>query len=144
MVGHFASVVSMLLIWFLASLTLWAAAGAPGSVFMAAGKTVYRASRRSREFSFCRGTRISGSFQFAFLLFLVLVSIAFMSSVYCAWFCPFKLVTEFTPVIDIPSLIEAVFFIGAFLGLVIVLPFLTRKRFQCSAFCPFGRVSVTR
>jgi polyferredoxin len=39
---------------------------------------------------------------------------------------------------DIPSLIAAVLFIGLFLGLVIVMPFLTRKRFQCSAFCPFG------
>ena len=61
-----------------------------------------------------------------------------MACAYCEWFCPFKLVTEYSPVNSIPSLVAAIIFVGLFVGLVVVLPILTKKRTQCSALCPFG------
>ena len=75
---------------------------------------------------------------FGFFFFIVLASLCQMACAYCEWFCPFKLVTEYSPVNSIPSLVAAIFFVGLFVGLVIVLPILTKKRTQCSALCPFG------
>lgn len=137
MIGHYASVVSMLLIWFVATLTLGRGWCSWVCFYGGWEDGFSRLAKKPRLQILSRNKDIR-SFQYAFLLFLVLASIAFMSSVYCEWFCPFKLVTEFSPVVDIPSLIAAVLFIGIFLGLVVVMPILTRKRFQCSSFCPFG------
>lgn len=80
-------------------------------------------------------------FQFAFFIFIVLVSIGEMSAVYCEWFCPFKLVTEYSPMNSIPGLIAGVIFIVLFFGLVVVLPVLTKRRTQCSSLCPFGAMA---
>jgi len=137
MIGHFASVVSMLLIWFIASITI--GRGWCGWVCFYGGweEGTSRLAKKARINVLSRNKDIR-AFQFAFLFFIVLVSIAFLSSVYCEWFCPFKLVTEFSPVTDIVSLLGAIVFIGLFLSLVIVMPILTRKRFQCSTICPFG------
>ena len=77
-------------------------------------------------------------FHFGFLFFVILASLCELACIYCEWFCPFKLVTEFSPINSIPSLIATVMFIGLFLGLVVVLPILTKKRTQCSTLCPFG------
>ncbi|WP_443977097.1 4Fe-4S binding protein [Treponema succinifaciens] len=46
--------------------------------------------------------------------------------------------TEFFPMTTIPGLIAGIIFIGLFLGLVVVLPILTKRRTQCSMLCPFG------
>ncbi len=137
MIGHFASVISMLLIWFMATITIGRGWCSWVCFYGGWEDGISRLSKTTRIPVLSRNKDIR-AFQFAFLFFILLVSLAFMSSVYCEWFCPFKLVTEFSPIIDIPSLIATVVFIGLFLGLVIVLPFLTRKRFQCSSFCPFG------
>ena len=77
-------------------------------------------------------------FQFGFLFFLVLACFGTMSALYCDWFCPYKIVTEFSPMTTIPGLIAGIIFIGLFLGLVVVLPILTKRRTQCSMLCPFG------
>lgn len=137
MAGHFASVVGMLLIWFLVSLTIGRGWCSWVCYYGGWEEGFSRAAKKSRVKLLSRNRDLR-AFQFAFLFFIVLASLAFMSSVYCEWFCPFKLVTEYSPITDIPSLIATVVFIGLFLGLVIVLPFLTRKRFQCSTLCPFG------
>lgn len=137
MIGHFASVISMLLIWFVATITI--GRGWCGWVCFYGGweDGISRLSKKTRVPVLARNKDLR-YFQFAFLFFIMLCSIAFMSSIYCEWLCPFKLVTEYAPAVDIPSLIATVMFVGLFLGLVIVMPFLTRKRFQCSSFCPFG------
>ena len=77
-------------------------------------------------------------FHFGFMFFIILASLCELACIYCEWFCPFKLVTEFSPVNSIPSLIATIMFVGLFIGLVIVLPILTKKRTQCSSLCPFG------
>jgi polyferredoxin len=54
------------------------------------------------------------------------------------WLCPFKTVTEFPAVRSVQSALQFVVFVVLFAGLVVVLPFLTKKRTQCGFFCPFG------
>jgi ferredoxin-type protein NapH len=74
----------------------------------------------------------------AVLLAMVLLSLALFEPAYCMWLCPFKAVTEYVAARNTIGLIQNVIFILLFAGLVIVLPFLTKKRTQCSWFCPFG------
>jgi polyferredoxin len=74
----------------------------------------------------------------AILVFVVLVSAAIFEPVYCMWLCPFKTVTEFPAVRNLETAIQFGVFVALFVGLVIVLPLLTKKRTQCGFFCPFG------
>ncbi|MGD0681327.1 MAG: 4Fe-4S binding protein [Terracidiphilus sp.] len=74
----------------------------------------------------------------AVLLAMVLLSLALFEPAYCMWLCPFKAVTEYVAARNLLGLVQNVIFILLFAGLVIVLPFLTKKRTQCSWFCPFG------
>ena len=74
----------------------------------------------------------------AVLVTIVLVSAATYAPTYCEWLCPFKAVTEFSEVNSARTLLQAIIFASLFLGLVVVLPMLTRKRTQCAFFCPFG------
>lgn len=77
-------------------------------------------------------------FPFALLLVVVLVSALTLSPFYCKWLCPLKTVTEYPEINSIKTAIQAVIFISLFVGLVMVLPTLTKKRIQCSLFCPMG------
>jgi ferredoxin len=74
----------------------------------------------------------------AILLFIVVLSAALLEPVYCTWLCPFKAITEFPAVHNVETAIQMAVFIALFAGLVVVLPFLTKKRTQCAFFCPFG------
>ncbi|MGO9317224.1 MAG: 4Fe-4S binding protein [Terracidiphilus sp.] len=74
----------------------------------------------------------------AVLLAMVLLSLALFEPAYCMWLCPFKAVSEYVAARNTIGLIQNVIFILLFAGLVIALPFLTKKRTQCSWFCPFG------
>jgi polyferredoxin len=74
----------------------------------------------------------------AVLLAMVLLSLALFEPAYCMWLCPFKAVTEFVAARNAVGVVQNVIFILLFVGLVIVLPLLTKKRTQCSFFCPFG------
>jgi ferredoxin-type protein NapH len=74
----------------------------------------------------------------AVLIVIVLLSLALFEPVYCSWLCPFKAVTEFPEVNSLERGVQAGIFSSLFLGLVVVLPWLTKKRTQCAFFCPFG------
>jgi polyferredoxin len=74
----------------------------------------------------------------AVLLAMVLFSLALFEPAYCMWLCPFKAVSEYVAARNTLGLIQNVIFILLFAGLVIALPFLTKKRTQCAWFCPFG------
>jgi len=137
MIGHFASVVSMLLIWFIVSVTIGRGWCSWVCFYGGWEEGVSRIPKKAKIKVLSRNKDLR-AFQFAFLFFIALVSLGTLSSVYCEWFCPFKLTTEYAQITDIPTLIATVIFIGLFLGLVIVMPYLTRKRFQCSTLCPFG------
>ncbi len=77
-------------------------------------------------------------FGFAMLAFVALASLGTLVPVYCDWLCPFKVITEFGAVDSLRAYISFLVFVLLFFGLVIVLPFLTKKRFQCMSFCPMG------
>jgi len=74
----------------------------------------------------------------AVLLAMVLLSLALFEPAYCMWLCPFKAVSEYVAARNTVGRIQNGIFILLFAGLVIVLPLLTKKRTQCSFFCPFG------
>lgn len=74
----------------------------------------------------------------AVLLAMVLLTLALFEPAYCMWLCPFKAVSEYVAARNTVGLIQNGIFISLFVGLVIALPFLTKKRTQCSFLCPFG------
>ncbi len=74
----------------------------------------------------------------ALLIVVVALSAALMEPIYCMWLCPFKTVTEYPAVHSVETAIQMGIFIVLFAGLVVVLPYLTKKRTQCAFFCPFG------
>jgi polyferredoxin len=74
----------------------------------------------------------------AILVAIVLLSAATYEPIYCMWLCPFKTVTEFPEVRSVQTALQFGIFIALFLALVVVLPFLTKRRTQCAFFCPFG------
>ena len=135
--GHYASVASMILIWLVCTLTVgrgWCSwicfyGGWEEGFSYVAKKPRIKLLPKNKELR---------EFHFGFFFFIVLASLCELACIYCEWFCPFKLVTEFSPVDSIPSLIATIMFVGLFIGLVIVLPILTKKRTQCSSLCPFG------
>lgn len=77
-------------------------------------------------------------FSFAMLIIMALWSAESLMPQYCSWLCPFKAVTENEKIVDTVSLIKNIIFYSIFIILVIVLPFLTKKRIQCATFCPMG------
>lgn len=79
---------------------------------------------------------------FGVLLAVVLSSALTFSVTYCAWICPFKVLTEFAAPVSVLIIVQTVLFVGAFIGLVIVLPLLTKRRVQCGLFCPLGALQA--
>jgi ferredoxin-type protein NapH len=75
---------------------------------------------------------------FGILLAIVLLSAITFSPIYCEWLCPFKVVTEFAAPTSLLIIVQTVIFVALFIGLVIVLPLLSKRRIQCGLFCPFG------
>ena len=75
---------------------------------------------------------------YAVLLLIVLASAVTLAPFYCQWLCPFKTVTEYPEITSVQTLIQAIIFISLFIALVMVLPALTKRRIQCSLFCPMG------
>lgn len=75
---------------------------------------------------------------FAVLIVVALSSAVALSPTYCDWLCPFKTVTEFERVTSVEIFFKTVVFLSLFIGLVIVLPFMTKKRIQCTTLCPMG------
>jgi polyferredoxin len=135
--GHYAAIVSMILIWLTATVTIgrgWCS----WACFYGGLEDGFSGVLKKPKIKTLSKTKEMRSFHFAFLFFLVFMSVAFMSSVFCEWFCPFKLITEFTPIVDIPSLISTFVFMSMFLVFIVILPILTKKRTQCCLICPFG------
>jgi polyferredoxin len=75
---------------------------------------------------------------YAVLALIVIMSAALLEPFYCMWLCPFKAVTEYPVVNSFKTVLQAIIFLALFLGLVVVMPILTRRRTQCGLFCPMG------
>ena len=135
--GHYAAVASMILIWLICTLTVgrgWCS----WVCFYGGWEEGFRHVSKKPGIKVLSKNKEIREFQFGFFFFIILASLCELACIYCEWFCPFKLVTEYSPVNSIPSLIATILFVGLFLGLVVVLPILTKKRMQCSTLCPFG------
>ena len=135
--GSYAVVASMLLIWLVCTLTVgrgWCS----WICFYGGWEEGFSHVAKKRRINLLPKNREIREFHLGFFFFIILASLCELACMYCDWFCPFKLVTEFAPITSIPTLIAAVLFIGLFLGLVVILPILTKKRTQCSSLCPFG------
>ncbi len=138
--GHYAAVANMLVIWLTMSITI--GRGWCGWVcFYGGWEEGMTHVAKKRRLNIISKNKEIREFQFGFFAFIILVSLGTLSAAYCEWFCPFKLVTEFSPITSIPTLISAIIFIGLFLALVIIFPILTKKRTQCSTLCPFGALA---
>jgi polyferredoxin len=74
----------------------------------------------------------------AVLLVTVILAAVTLSPTYCEWLCPFKTVTEFAKITSAKVLLQTFIFVSLFAALVVMLPILTKKRTQCSLFCPLG------
>ena len=135
--GNITAFISLFMIWIIASLTIGRGWCSWVCFYGGWEDGFSRLSKKPRIKLLSRNKDIR-SFQFGFFFFAILASLGLMASVYCEWFCPFKMVTEFDAVVDTPTLIATCMFIILFFGLVVIMPILTRKRTQCSTLCPFG------
>lgn len=129
------SVAAMIGLWLAATLVLGKAWCAYGCFFggIEEGFAAMPAKPRVRK--------LSGRWRlvpWAILAAIVLLSAATFAPTYCEWLCPFKAVTEYPEVRSLETAIQAGIFLSLFFGLVVVLPWLTKKRTQCAFFCPFG------
>jgi len=73
----------------------------------------------------------------ALLIFMLLVSLAYLSPVYCLWLCPFKLTEGFMDAEGSVRALQYGLMLCALAALVLG-PLLTKKRTFCSFLCPFA------
>ncbi len=135
MMGVYAAIASMFVIWIGASLSLGRGFCAWGCFFGGWDDAMSRILKRPVI------RKIAGKWHylpFAVLLAVVLTSAAALSPTYCMWLCPFKAVTEYVQVTSVKTFLQMTIFISLFAGLVLLLPLLSKKRIQCGLFCPFG------
>ncbi len=129
------SIASMIVLWLGATLALGRGFCSWGCFFGGLDDGFSRVRRKSwlRKIS-DRWTYLP----YAVLAVVLIMSAALLTPFYCEWLCPFKTVTEYFEVTSFERLLQAVIFIGLFVGLVVVLPVLSRRRTQCGLFCPMG------
>jgi ferredoxin-type protein NapH len=137
--GHPHSIAPMIGLWFAMTLVLGKAWCSYGCFFggIEEGFAALPKRRRLHRFIVKYGS-VLRLVPWAILVFVVLASAALFEPVYCMWLCPFKTVTEFPAVRNVQTAIQMGIFVALFVGLVVVLPLLTKKRTQCGFFCPFG------
>ena len=129
------SIAVMIGLWMAATLVLGKGWCAYGCFFGGIEEGVAAMPRKARI------RKINGRWRlvpWAVLAAIVLLSLATFTPTYCAWLCPFKTVTEYAEVRSIETAIQAGIFMSLFFGLVVVMPWLTKRRTQCAFFCPFG------
>jgi len=129
------SIAMMVALWLLATVILGKAWCSYGCFFGGLDEGFSTIAKRPRLRKINPRWRLA---PWAILVAIVLLSAATYEPTYCMWLCPFKAVTEFPQVRSTQTALQFGVFITLFLGLVVVLPFLTKRRTQCAFFCPFG------
>ncbi len=135
MLEGFASIGTMLVLWLGATIALGRAWCSWGCFYGGLDEGFSKVGRRPL---LRRIGRRWTYLPFAVLLAVALTSAATLTPTYCGWLCPFKAVTEFEAVTSATVVVQTVIFVVLFLGLVVVLPILTKRRVQCGLFCPMG------
>jgi ferredoxin-type protein NapH len=137
-IGGFANISSMVVLWFVATLVLGRGFCSWGCFYGGWDDGFSRIRKKSVN------KKISDIWKwmpFAALLLVSLTAALTLVPTYCDWICPFKAVTEFEKVTSVESAAKAGVFISLFAGLVVVLPVMTKKRTQCSFLCPLGAIN---
>jgi polyferredoxin len=137
--GGFASISSMVVIWLVATIVLGRGFCSWGCFY---GGWDDGFSRLKKKPVIRRLNDLWKWMPFAVLLMVALTSALALTPTYCDWICPFKAVTEFEKVTGVETAAKAGIFISLFGGLVVVLPILTKKRMQCSYLCPLGAINT--
>jgi len=138
-IGGFANISSMLVLWLIATLVLGRGFCSWGCFYGGWDDGFSRLRKKPVI------RKLSDSWKwmpFAVLFMVVLTAALTLVPTYCSWICPFKAVTEFEKVTNVESAAKAGVFFSLFGGLVVALPLLTRKRTQCSFLCPLGAVNT--
>jgi len=138
-IGGFANITSMVVLWFVATLVLGRGFCSWGCFY---GGWDDGFSRLRKKPVVKKISEVWKWMPFAVLLMVSLTAALTLVPTYCDWICPFKAVTEFEQVTSVESAAKAGIFISLFAGLVVVLPVMTRKRTQCSFLCPLGAVNT--
>jgi len=134
----FANISSMVVLWFLATLALGRGFCSWGCFYGGWDDGFSRIGKKPII------KKINGIWKwmpFAVLLLVAITAALSLSPTYCDWICPFKAVTEYEKVTSVESAAKTVVFLSLFLGLVVTLPILTKKRTQCSFLCPLGAIN---
>jgi ferredoxin-type protein NapH len=135
MLGRFAPIAGMFVIWMGATLALGRGFCSWGCFFGGLEDGFSRLRRRTLVHHIAdRWTYMP----YAVLGAIVILSAVSLSPTYCMWLCPFKAVSEYVAVTSFKTALQAGIFLSLFGGLVVVLPTLSRRRTQCSLFCPMG------
>lgn len=134
----FANISSMVVLWFLATLALGRGFCSWGCFY---GGWDDGFSRIGEKPIIKKINDIWKWMPFAVLLLVAITAALTLSPTYCDWICPFKTVTEYEKVTSVESAAKMMVFLSLFIGLVVVLPILTKKRTQCSYLCPLGAVN---
>jgi ferredoxin-type protein NapH len=135
MLEGFASIGSMLVLWLGVSLALGRAWCSWGCFFGGLDEAFSRLRKKPLIKNIDKRWLL---LPFGILVAVILSSAACLTPMYCKWACPFKAVTEFAQVTTTETFLQAIIFYSLFVGLVIVLPLLMKKRAQCGLFCPMG------
>lgn len=133
--GGFADVATMFTLWIGASLALGRGFCSWGCFF---GGLEDGFSRIRRKPALRRIAEKWTYLPYAVLIVVVAIAALSLSPTYCEWLCPFKTVTEFAAVTSFKVAVQTAIFVSLFVGLVVVLPVMTKKRTQCGLFCPMG------
>jgi len=134
----FANISSMVVLWLVATLVLGRGFCSWGCFY---GGWDDGFSRMRKKPAIRKINEIWRWMPFAILFMVALTAALTLVPTYCDWICPFKAVTEFEKVTSVESAAKAGVFLSLFIGLVVVLPILTKKRTQCSFLCPLGAVN---
>ncbi|MCX5808792.1 MAG: 4Fe-4S binding protein [Proteobacteria bacterium] len=134
-IGGFASIASMFVLWIGASLALGRGFCSWACFFGGLDDGFSRIFKKP----LIKNINLKWTYLPYAVLFVVVVTAALtLSPTYCEWLCPYKTVTEFVEVTSVKILMQTIIFVSLFIALVIVLPLLTKRRTQCGLFCPFG------
>ena len=138
-IGGFANISSMVVLWFVATLVLGRGFCSWGCFY---GGWDDGFSRLRKRPVVKKISELWKWMPFAVLIMVMLTAALTLVPTYCSWICPFKAVTEFEQVTSVESATKAGIFLSLFGGLVIALPVMTKKRTQCSFLCPLGAINT--
>ncbi len=138
--GHFASFYAMLVIILISTLTIgkgWCSwvcfyGGWDESFSLICKKPIFKLKDKLIKIRF---------FNFVILFVVILGSLATFSVIFCQWLCPWKLITEYNEIKNASTFFAFIISVLIFAGIVITLSLLTKKRFHCMSFCPFGALA---